>query len=96
MECGLPDPMAIDPTSTLNSKWKQVAYTKVSLSSATTAWEGHRPASRKAPHPMQKLPAHSHFNKLFGGPAWKEEDTDQAWGDSWGFRRPNTPPPGAG
>ncbi len=46
---------------------------------------------------MQKPPpAHSHFDKLFGGLAWEEEDGNQVWGDSRGFCRPNTPPPRAG
>jgi hypothetical protein len=89
LACGSPDPTAINPTSTLNSKWKQVAYTKASPSLATAAWEGHRPTSLKAPPPMQKPPAHSHFDKVFGGLAWEEEDGNY----SWGFLRPNTPPP---
>jgi hypothetical protein len=46
--CSL-DPMAMEPISALNSKWKQVAYTKSSLSAATAAWEGHSPAVRYPP-----------------------------------------------
>jgi hypothetical protein len=53
LACGSSDLLAINPISTLNSKWKQVAFTKASLSLATTAWEGHRPASRKAPLPCK-------------------------------------------
>ncbi len=37
--CSSPDPTALDAVSTLNSKWKQVAYTKALLSSATAAWD---------------------------------------------------------
>jgi hypothetical protein len=46
--CSL-DPMAREPISALNSKWKRVAYTKSSLSAVTAAWEGHRPAVRYPP-----------------------------------------------
>ncbi len=92
--CGSPDPTAPDAVSALASKWKRVAYTKASLASATAAWEGRRPASLKAP-PEQKLRAPSQFDLIFGGPAW-EEDGNGGWGDSWGYVRPNTPPPEAG
>jgi hypothetical protein len=92
--CGSPDLTALDSVSALNSKWKQVAYTKALLSSATAAWEGRRPASRKAPPTRQKLRLPSQFDLIFGGPA-REEDGNEGWGDSWGYGRPNTPPPEA-
>jgi hypothetical protein len=92
--CGSPDPTALDSVSALNSKWKRVAYTKALLSSATTACEGHRPASRKAPPTRQKPRLPSQFDLIFGGPA-REEDGNKGWGDSWGYVRPNTPPPKA-
>ena len=53
---------------------------------ATTAWESHRAAARKAP---PKPP--TDFDLLFGGPV-QEEDSDQGWGNSWGYCRPNTRP----
>ncbi len=64
------------------------------LSSTTAAWEGRRPASRKAPPTRQKPRSPSQFDLIFGGPA-QEEDSNEGWGDSWGYVRPNTPPPQA-
>jgi hypothetical protein len=52
--CGSPDPRATEPRSALNSQWRRVAYTKATLTLATTAWEGYRPASCKPPPPRQK------------------------------------------
>jgi hypothetical protein len=49
--CGSPDPRATKPHSALNSQWRWVAYTKATLTLATAAWEGHRPASCKPPPP---------------------------------------------
>jgi hypothetical protein len=92
--CELLDPTALDSVSALASKWKRVAYTKALLSSATAAWEGRRPASRKLPPELKPwLP--SQFDLIFGGPA-REEDGNEGWGDSWGYIRPNTPPSEAG
>jgi hypothetical protein len=73
--CGSPDLTALDSVSALNSKWKQVAYTKALLSSATAAWEGCRPASRKAPPTRQKPQSPSQFDLIFGGPAHEEDGT---------------------
>ncbi len=89
--CGSPDLVATNPISALNSQWKWVAYTKATLTVATAAWEGHRPASRKPPPPRQKPWAPSHFDLIFWGPA-REEDNNQGWGDSWGYCSP-TPRP---
>jgi hypothetical protein len=86
--------MALDSVSALASKWKRVAYTKALLSSATAAWKGCHPASRKAP-PELKPRSPSQFDLIFGGPA-REEDGNKGWGDSWGYVRPNTSPPEAG
>ena len=76
LACGSYDPTAIDPISVINSKWKRIAYTKGVTSLATTVWEGHRAAARKAP---PKPP--TYFDLLFGGLV-REEDGDQGWGDS--------------
>ncbi len=92
--CGSPDPTALDSVSALNYKWKRVAYTKALLSSTTAAWEGRHPASHEAPPTRQKLRLPSQFDLIFGGPA-QEEDGNEGWGDSWGYVRPNTPPPNA-
>jgi hypothetical protein len=67
--CGSPDPRATKPRSALNFQWRWVAYTKVTLTLATAAWEGHRPASRKPPPPRQKPWPPSHFDLIFGGTA---------------------------
>ena len=76
LACGLHDPTAINPNSAINSKWRRIAYTKEVTSLATTVWEGHRAAARKAP---PKPP--TYFDLLFGGLV-REEDGDQGWGDS--------------
>jgi hypothetical protein len=74
--CGSLDPRATNPRSALNTQWKRVAYTKVNLTLATAAWEGHCPASRKPPPPRQKPWPPSHFDLIFGGAA-REEDGNQ-------------------
>jgi hypothetical protein len=79
--CGSPDLRATNPHSALNSQWKRVAYTKVTLTLATAAWEGHRPASCKPPPPRQKPCPPSHFDLIFGGTAQKEDD-NQEWGNN--------------
>jgi hypothetical protein len=52
LACCLLEVVAMKPISALNSKWKRVAYTKSSLSAATAAWEGQRPAVRYPPLPV--------------------------------------------
>jgi hypothetical protein len=47
------------------------------------------------PPPRTDPRAPTKFDDLFGGPAQEEDDTE-AWGDSWGYCRPNTPPTDAG
>jgi hypothetical protein len=56
LACGSPDPMAPNPVSAADSLWKQVAYSKATLSVATAAWEGHRPGSFKPPRPRDHPP----------------------------------------
>jgi hypothetical protein len=92
LACGSPDPMAPNPVSAADSLWKRVAYSKATLSVATAAWEGHRPGASKPPPPSRPP---TRFDLMFGGPA-REEEGDQPWGDSWGYCRPNTPPPDPG
>jgi hypothetical protein len=92
LACGSPDPTAINPVSAAHLTWKRVAYSKATLSVATAAWEGHRPGASKPPPPRTAERAPTQFDLLFGGPA-REEEGDEPWGDSWGYCRPNTPPP---
>jgi hypothetical protein len=87
--CGSLDPTATEPLSPLNSQWRWVECTKATLTLATAAWEGHRPASRKPPRPRQKPRPPRHFDLIFGGTA-REEDNNQEWGDNLGYDRPNT------
>jgi hypothetical protein len=87
--CGSSDPRATGPCSALNSQWKRVAYTKTTLTLATAAWEGHRPASHKPPPSRQKPRHPCHFDLIFGGMA-RKEDNNQEWGDNLGYNRPNT------
>ena len=89
LACGSPDPTAPNPFSAADSSWKRVAYGKATLSAATAAWEGHRHGASKAPRPP------TNFDNLSGGPAWEKEG-NQAWGDNWGYCRPNTPPTDVG
>jgi hypothetical protein len=86
--CGSPDPNATNPHSTLNSKWKRVAYTKAMLTLATAAWDGHHLAPRKPPPPSLKPWPPSQFNLIFGGTVRKEDD-NQKWGNNL-EDRPNT------
>jgi hypothetical protein len=74
--CVSSDLGALGSVSALSSKWKRVAYTKALLSSATTAWEGRRPASRKALPTRQKPRLPSQFDLVFGGPV-QEEDSNE-------------------
>jgi hypothetical protein len=86
--CGSPDPNASNPRSALNSKRKQVAYTKAKLTLATAAWEGHRPAPRKPPPPSLKPWPPSQFDLIFGGTV-RKEDGNQKWGNNL-EDKPNT------
>jgi hypothetical protein len=91
LACGSPDPSAMDPISTINLTRKRIAYTKASLSSATAAWEGHCPASRKAPPPRQKSWAPSQLDLIFEESTREVED-NHSGGDSQYNSTPDTPP----
>jgi hypothetical protein len=55
------------------------------------AWEGHRPASRKAPPLRQKSWAPSQLDLILGEPT-QDVDGNQSGGGSWYYSTPNTPP----
>ncbi len=75
LACCLLDPVAMKPISTLNSKWKRVAYTKSLLSAMTAAWEGHSPAVRYPPPPRHQSREPTHLDSNVGMPARQSAST---------------------
>ena len=53
--CGTSEPGGQPPISALSSMWRKVPYTKIALTVATAAWEGHTAGtSRKSPPPTEQ------------------------------------------